>query len=186
MSAELYRHYDRDGRLLYVGISLSTFARLRQHKDKSPWFDDVAAITIERFRTRAEAAKAECKAIKLEKPKWNAVHATGAAIGMDEKQSSAEIPSHLLPFAPGEWRKFLPEGYALNDCEWIAARRVSERAGIGIPAMQTLMRAGCFPRSSSLRGGKITDRYRSDEVDAWVKWNVTRKRAETLRNQGPR
>ena len=36
--AELYRHFDRLGELLYVGISISTMRRLAQHKTQSAWF----------------------------------------------------------------------------------------------------------------------------------------------------
>ena len=35
---QLYRHFDCDGVLLYVGISLSTVARLCEHKHSSKWY----------------------------------------------------------------------------------------------------------------------------------------------------
>ena len=33
----LYRHYDKDDKLLYVGISISAYTRLSQHKINSKW-----------------------------------------------------------------------------------------------------------------------------------------------------
>lgn len=66
----LYRHFDAEGRLLYVGIARSITARLAQHAD-SPWDDQIATITVERFATRAEAEAAERAAIKTEKPTHN-------------------------------------------------------------------------------------------------------------------
>lgn len=70
-STELYRHYDKDGVLLYVGISLSSTYRFSQHKTNSEWFKLVTRIEIERFKTRKEAVKAEEQAIKDEHPKYN-------------------------------------------------------------------------------------------------------------------
>jgi predicted GIY-YIG superfamily endonuclease len=71
MKTSLYRHFDKDGTLLYVGVSLSHFARLQQHKSASMWFDKIANVTIEQFETRAEALRAETKAIINEKPLHN-------------------------------------------------------------------------------------------------------------------
>lgn len=66
----LYRHYDADGVLLYVGISLSAVNRLSQHKS-SPWFDRIARVQIEPFKTRDEALDAETHAIQHERPLFN-------------------------------------------------------------------------------------------------------------------
>lgn len=68
---ELYRHLDASGRLLYVGISLSTAIRLMAHRHSSPWFDQIANITIERFDSREAALHAETMAIITEKPIYN-------------------------------------------------------------------------------------------------------------------
>lgn len=74
MPTELYRHYDRNGRLLYVGVSLSTVARLAGHRECSHWFDQITNVTIERFATREIALIAEQIAIWLEKPAFNIAH----------------------------------------------------------------------------------------------------------------
>jgi hypothetical protein len=37
----------------------------------SPWFDEIASITIESFETRDEALSAETHAVQNEKPKYN-------------------------------------------------------------------------------------------------------------------
>ncbi len=68
---ELYRHFDKDGRLLYVGISYCTPERLAGHRGASDWFDEIVRIEIERYPSRAEAHKAEIEAIKNEKPIHN-------------------------------------------------------------------------------------------------------------------
>lgn len=70
MSTQLYRHFDGDGNLLYVGISLSAIARLGQHKT-SHWFNQIATVTIEKFDSRDDALDAEFLAIKTENPLHN-------------------------------------------------------------------------------------------------------------------
>lgn len=68
---DLYRHFDKAGKLLYVGISLSTSVRLLQHRNNSQWFNEIATITIEKFEDRKSAAKAEKEAIRSEAPRYN-------------------------------------------------------------------------------------------------------------------
>ena len=67
-TAQLYRHFDRDGVLLYVGIAYD-FLR-RRHKS-SRWFYRIDMITIEHYETRALALQAETAAIISEKPLFN-------------------------------------------------------------------------------------------------------------------
>jgi hypothetical protein len=68
---KLYRHFDKDGNLLYVGVALNAVSRLRHPKVRSSWFDDITLITIETYRTREEALIAETAAIAGEKPTFN-------------------------------------------------------------------------------------------------------------------
>lgn len=71
MTFELYRQYDADGVLLYVGMSISTITRLRGHKSTSHWFKSVVFIAVERFETLEECAEAEKQAIRNEHPLFN-------------------------------------------------------------------------------------------------------------------
>lgn len=68
---ELYRHYDKDGVLLYVGISLSAAIRLTAHRRQSEWFGAIRTIKIARFRSLEAAREAERVAIRDEHPMWN-------------------------------------------------------------------------------------------------------------------
>ena len=91
MKTQLYRHFDADKKLLYVGISLSAFARLSQHKDHSQWFEQIKTVTLESFDTREEAMAAERKAIRTENPQFNiAMKKTLAEIAKEEKELFAE------------------------------------------------------------------------------------------------
>lgn len=71
MGHQLYRHFDADGRLLYVGISNNAAVRLDHHRTCSRWHDQIARIDIERFQNKKEAMIAEMKAIKEENPIFN-------------------------------------------------------------------------------------------------------------------
>jgi len=70
----LYRHFDKSGSLLYVGISLDAVQRLSQHSANQPWAGDIASVTIEKFVTRQDAITAERVAIQTECPKHNGTY----------------------------------------------------------------------------------------------------------------
>ena len=73
-ATQLYRQFDRDGTLLYVGVSLSAEARRSRHKRvKARWFDQIALIEVETFSTREAALAAETAAIATEKPAFNKI-----------------------------------------------------------------------------------------------------------------
>ena len=67
----LYRHFDKDGRLLYVGISLSALSRLAQHREHRHWFDAIARVEIQSYPTRQAAREAERESIRKERPEYN-------------------------------------------------------------------------------------------------------------------
>lgn len=67
----LYRHFDADNALLYVGISSSLAARIETHRRASEWFPRVCSISVQHFATRAELEAAERAAIAAEKPPYN-------------------------------------------------------------------------------------------------------------------
>lgn len=68
---DLYRHFDKDGVLLYVGISFRAIVRQAAHSNAAPWWDNVTTITVERLPSREAALAAEKRAVKEEKPLYN-------------------------------------------------------------------------------------------------------------------
>lgn len=68
---QLYRHFDGDGKLLYIGTSLSALIRLDGHSREAEWFGQIASVTIEKFETRRAALYAEAVAIAQENPPFN-------------------------------------------------------------------------------------------------------------------
>lgn len=77
MTIDLYRYYDKDGTLLYVGISLNAIARATQHRVGAHWWANVANMTVEHYATREQAAHAEREAIAGEKPLYNVIYNSG-------------------------------------------------------------------------------------------------------------
>jgi excinuclease UvrABC nuclease subunit len=67
----LYRHYDLNKALLYVGVSVNAAKRTSDHSRGSPWFLRVRAITVEHFSSKSEALAAEGMAILMENPIFN-------------------------------------------------------------------------------------------------------------------
>lgn len=67
----LYRYFDSDDRLLYVGITGDNTKRQSQHRRSSFWFGEIAKATFEHYDTRDQAEQAETKAINSEKPMHN-------------------------------------------------------------------------------------------------------------------
>jgi len=94
---QLYRLFDLDNNLLYVGISLSTLIRLRSHGDYSKWATKISKIEIEYFDSRDAALTAESIAISKEKPFFNIHHNNPSNIQeIIEDKVSLTSPFHEL------------------------------------------------------------------------------------------
>ena len=71
LSNKVYRHYDANEILLYVGVSKDHLRRLSQHHDTARWYDQIAVVTVETFQNRQEAEEAEDRIIERELPIYN-------------------------------------------------------------------------------------------------------------------
>jgi hypothetical protein len=67
----LYRLFDRDDRLLYVGIAFNPRVRCYHHKKHKPWWSEVARREVEWHDDRRQAEAAERAAIAGEQPLYN-------------------------------------------------------------------------------------------------------------------
>lgn len=70
-ATSVYRLFDAEGNLLYVGITNRGHHRLNQHAADKDWWQDVASATIEHHLNRQAAMAAETKAIREENPRYN-------------------------------------------------------------------------------------------------------------------
>jgi hypothetical protein len=86
--AALYRHYDKDGVLLYVCVSLNAISRPGQHNGRAPWFFSITRVEVQRFESRAAARFAETEAIVRESPKFNVL---GTAATRTKTRTSTRI-----------------------------------------------------------------------------------------------
>lgn len=136
----LYRHFDSDGVLLYVGISGQLGARTKQHQRSARWFEQISHITVEHFPTRQQVVEAEMRAIYNERPVYNKVHNLSDKISPGERiaemfgadvldsdwvsynQVAAELmlDGDALDIAV-DWPKFpQPEERYTRNCRWKA------------------------------------------------------------------
>jgi len=73
----LYRYFDADDGLLYIGISNDPDFRWKAHlygSDRNGWPSKVARRTVEWFDSRRLALAAEAEAIRTERPRHNGAH----------------------------------------------------------------------------------------------------------------
>jgi len=70
----LYRHYDANGVLLYIGIARSILQRTAQHEKNAAWAEEIARIDVEWHNSREAALQAEAVAITADRPFHNKSH----------------------------------------------------------------------------------------------------------------
>jgi hypothetical protein len=107
MAFHLYRHYDANGVLLYVGQSVDPFRRLKQHQSASNgnWPVRAVAMKTETFETLEEVCRAEGAAIATEKPRFN--------ISLKPKSKTV----HTSLYVPAKAKKKLDQMAVDNDCK---------------------------------------------------------------------
>lgn len=73
----LYRFFNQDGALLYVGITDHLPGRMSEHAREKEWWREVSTVTVEHFDSRAEARRAEQAAMDDGRPARNRVRSVG-------------------------------------------------------------------------------------------------------------
>lgn len=138
----LYRLYDAEGQLLYVGISWQPDERLRDHRlgARKEWTRLVALRTLAWFDSRSEAEAAEFVAIKRERPLHNGTH-NYESVAFDP--AGWLIPTHIYrkvealaesirsEITSGRW----PQGHRIP-----SARTLSAASGISTAAVNRAFR----------------------------------------------
>ena len=91
----VYRIYNENGQLLYVGIATTYLRRLSHHETSAEWFEQGATIRLTHYPTRGLAATAEVAATVAEKPLYNIAWNQGKKVvtvdGADVTEYSAEL-----------------------------------------------------------------------------------------------
>jgi len=91
MKQALYRWYDENHNLLYVGISRSLMSRIKDHQDNSHWVWSAKYVTVEWYETRFEVEVAEKVAIKYENPKHNITYQSHRKYDLAESWIQGQI-----------------------------------------------------------------------------------------------
>lgn len=162
----LYRFYSATGQLLYVGITMNPPQRFKSHRKTKEWCEMVSGITVENYSSREELTQAERRAIQVEHPLHNVVHAKAAVA---QRQPDPETPmqvvasntgvaqmpvppasaaiSSLFDYGRSEWRH-TRYGYLTE--EMYQKRRAAERAKHQARADCTLCDSSGYRRNGYL------------------------------------
>lgn len=68
---DVYKAFNAAGELLYVGISINVFNRLREHEKYAGWVRDASTLRVVRYADRRQAMAEEARTIRDEAPLWN-------------------------------------------------------------------------------------------------------------------
>lgn len=71
MSYYVYRFFDKNDKLLWVGCSSDVKRRIEEHKRIRPWMHETVRVTTEPYETYEDGRSAEARAVEAEKPKYN-------------------------------------------------------------------------------------------------------------------
>lgn len=102
IGTSLYRFFDADDRLLYVGITSVGPNRWTEHEANRPWWADVRRTSVEHFPDRATAIAAEQDAIRSEKPLHNVKHVDPPR-GPRQLVSRAKGTGTIVQRPNGQW-----------------------------------------------------------------------------------
>jgi predicted GIY-YIG superfamily endonuclease len=67
----LYRFYDVEGALIYVGQTTNPSARISTHRSEKAWWTEVGSIEVEHCACKEHLDRAERNAIIAERPRYN-------------------------------------------------------------------------------------------------------------------
>lgn len=103
----LYRLYDLNDSLLYVGIANNPATRWSYHAGEKTWWPQVERKTLQWFPSRAEAEQAEILAITTEDPRYNVTHSLTRKPGDARKEDTGRYRFVAKVRAPKElWEGF--------------------------------------------------------------------------------
>jgi len=116
----LYRFFDVEDVLLYVGITRDLSARFASHRRRAAWWLDAVRIEVAFYESMAAAEAAEAVAIITERPLHNAAQPTPARVCTLHERAGVSADSGVLR--------------ATAEAERL--RHVVDEQGIGLAKMQ--------------------------------------------------
>ncbi len=94
MTHYVYRLFDNDDALLYVGCSKAPQTRLSFHQQRKQWGVEIDEMTQDPYDDRIQALAAERAAIATELPRYNRAHHPSPVPGTG-RRINYEIPDDL-------------------------------------------------------------------------------------------
>jgi hypothetical protein len=88
----LYRFYDANQVLLYVGISRNFPDRWNWHRCKTEWYSRARFVTTSFYPTRRDAFRAEASTIRAQNPLFNVLRCKPARSKKDRVDDSLYAP----------------------------------------------------------------------------------------------
>ena len=187
----LYRYFDREGALIYVGVTSRGATRNVEHNTTKGWWQYVAHQQVEHFSTRAAALAAEKRAILAFGPPFNVQHNPGHAttraayLRYREALESGDVTR--APFS-STGRRFVwlvpISGRSLGTLP-VEASRLSGGTHVQVDQhilVSTPQRTRAGNATAEMRGGLLAihldGKYLPDEVTharARVRWNGNAK-----------
>lgn len=128
MATSLYRFFDAQGVLLYVGATSNPFRRLAEHSTTRD-VTQVATVTLQWFPDRREAVLAEDEAIVSERPLWNI--AKPARKRREKIGLGAGRPCDFAP-SPDQERKIKRLWHDARNTQKYVLTRASEIVGMEV------------------------------------------------------
>lgn len=109
----LYRYFDSDNQLLYVGISSNFYNRTNAHLAQSKWVQEAALVTIEWFESREKVEQAEKIAIQNERPMYNKIHGVLPLVSHLETVITSDLADDFHKKLKERIRDSLKQNYSL-------------------------------------------------------------------------
>lgn len=162
----LYRFFDADGRLLYVGRTINPARRWREHEKKSPWFTAVAQVTRQVFATATEVDHAERRAIATERPLHNIALNPNAPVRpavtlapLPDEEDSLRVRWEAAGITAADGSE-CDGDYTICECASCHARRI-----LGFENLEA--RFGFHPTVMAAIDGVKRDYYSGHEIIDW-------------------
>jgi hypothetical protein len=156
----LYRFYDADDTLLYVGLTINPGRRMEKHRAMQPWWSEVARIEMEQHPDHATLRAAEREAIETESPLYNnrmSLRPLDSYLTWACDECGKPIPdgegyitvSYAEIHAYRQWHDEFDERQRIKANGGLISYCISELAGMPDPARWRCLHRSCDPTPDS-------------------------------------
>lgn len=120
----VYRAFDEDDDLLYVGIADDMLGRQREHKLRSPWVALAVRVEWALYASRQDAELVEKHAIIDEQPNYN--------IAQNQRRARAAEMGHRRLHHADAWHRLGQEARARREAQRLTQTWVAQQSGASL------------------------------------------------------